>query len=159
MLDRVLSAKLREYAPSNAVEQDNVLQEMMQHYVLTSLSRAGLFAEAIFHGGTCLRIVNGINRFSEDLDFLLKRPAPAFRWQGYLESAGRPTVPPAARAGSPQVLGCGVLSAPCEQNGGIHPMKSNRIFYPLPSTTYGFIYEVIGEGRIVEWGMEMRAGK
>ncbi|MBM4164532.1 MAG: nucleotidyl transferase AbiEii/AbiGii toxin family protein [Lentisphaerae bacterium] len=89
MLDRVLSAKLREYAPSNAVEQDNVLQEMMQHYVLTSLSRAGLFAEAIFHGGTCLRIVNGINRFSEDLDFLLKRPAPAFRWQGYLESVRR----------------------------------------------------------------------
>ncbi|MFA7173703.1 MAG: nucleotidyl transferase AbiEii/AbiGii toxin family protein [Kiritimatiellia bacterium] len=86
MLDNVLSAKLREYAPTNAVEQDNVLQEMMQHYVLASLSRAGFFADAIFHGGTCLRIVNGINRFSEDLDFLLKRPDPFFRWQSYLEA-------------------------------------------------------------------------
>lgn len=86
MLDKVLSAKLGEYAPTNAVEQDNVLQELMQHYVLASLSRAGLFTEAMFHGGTCLRIVNGINRFSEDLDFLLKRPDPDFRWQGYLDA-------------------------------------------------------------------------
>ena len=86
MLGRVLSAKLREYAPANAVEQDNVLQEVMQHYVLASLARAGLFTDAIFHGGTCLRIVNQISRFSEDLDFLLKRPDPGFRWQGYLKA-------------------------------------------------------------------------
>jgi predicted nucleotidyltransferase component of viral defense system len=86
MLDRVLSARLRDYAPASAVEQENVLQELMQHYVLTSLSRAGLFAEAMFHGGTCLRIVHAMNRFSEDLDFLLKEPSPSFRWQRYLES-------------------------------------------------------------------------
>lgn len=86
MMDKVVAAKLREYAPSNAMEQDNVLQEMMQHYVLAALARAGLFKEAIFHGGTCLRIVNGINRFSEDLDFLLKQPDPGFRWQPYLEA-------------------------------------------------------------------------
>ena len=86
MLDRVLSARIRDYAPANVVEQENVLQELMQHYVLSSLSRAGLFAKAMFHGGTCLRIVCGLNRFSEDLDFLLKHPDPLFRWQGYLES-------------------------------------------------------------------------
>jgi predicted nucleotidyltransferase component of viral defense system len=86
MLDKVLSAKIREYAPANPIEQEHVLQELMQHYVLSSLSRAGLFAEAMFHGGTCLRIVYGMNRFSEDLDFLLKQPNPDFRWQGYLES-------------------------------------------------------------------------
>jgi len=86
MLDRVLSARLRDYAPASAVEQENVLQELMQHYVLTSLSRAGLFAEAMFHGDTCLRIVHAMNRFSEDLDFLLKEPSPSFRWQRYLES-------------------------------------------------------------------------
>jgi len=86
MLDSVLSARLRDYAPSNPVEQENVLQELMQHYVLSSLSRAGLFAEALFHGGTCLRIVYAMNRFSEDLDFLLKQPNPNFRWQQYLES-------------------------------------------------------------------------
>lgn len=86
MLDKVLNMKLREYAPSNAVEQENVLQELLQHYVLASLSRANLFSKAIFHGGTCLRIVNGLNRFSEDLDFLLKRPDPTFHWRPYLEA-------------------------------------------------------------------------
>lgn len=86
MLDRVLNAKIREYAPANPIEQENVLQELMQHYVLSSLSRAGLFAEAMFQGGTCLRIVYGMNRFSEDLDFLLKRPNPEFHWQSYLEA-------------------------------------------------------------------------
>lgn len=86
MLDRVLNVRIRDYAPTNPVEQENVLQEIMQHYVLASLARAGFFKEAMFHGGTCLRIVCGMNRFSEDLDFLLKQPDPAFRWQGYLEA-------------------------------------------------------------------------
>jgi len=86
MLDKVLSAKIRDYAPTNPVDQENVLQELMQHYVLSSLARASLFAQAMFHGGTCLRIVYGMNRFSEDLDFLLKQPDPRFRWQGYLAS-------------------------------------------------------------------------
>jgi len=86
MLARVLSARLLEYAPATAMDQENVLQELMQHYVLASLSRAGLFTDAMFHGGTCLRIVHAMNRFSEDLDFLLKRVNPDFRWQGYLES-------------------------------------------------------------------------
>jgi predicted nucleotidyltransferase component of viral defense system len=61
MLDRVLNARLRDYAPANPIEQENVLQELMQHYVLSSLSRAGLFVEAMFHGGTCLRVVYGMN--------------------------------------------------------------------------------------------------
>ena len=29
----------------------------------------------VFHGGTALRIIHGLNRFSEDLDFHLKKPA------------------------------------------------------------------------------------
>ena len=78
MFHDVIAAKLGEYDLGNAVEQENALQELMQHYILASLSRAGLFAEAMFHGGTCLRIVYGINRFSQDLDFLLKKPNPHF---------------------------------------------------------------------------------
>ena len=74
MLSDVLQARIREYAPANAIEQENVLAELMQHYVLASLSRSGLFSTAMFHGGTCLRICHGMNRFSEDLDFLLKQP-------------------------------------------------------------------------------------
>ncbi len=89
MIADVLNARIREYAPASALEQENVLQELMQHYVLASLSRAGMFSEAIFHGGTCLRIIHGMSRFSEDLDFLLKWPDPGFRWKKYLEAVDR----------------------------------------------------------------------
>ncbi len=85
MIEDMLSARIGDYAPTNALEQENVLQELMQHFVLAGLSRAGLFSEAAFHGGTCLRILFGMNRFSEDLDFLLKRPSPDFVWAPYLE--------------------------------------------------------------------------
>ena len=74
MFPESVAARIRELAPGDAVEQENVLQEIVQQYILASLSRAGLFTEAIFHGGTCLRIVHAINRFSQDLDFLLKNP-------------------------------------------------------------------------------------
>lgn len=85
MIGDVLRNRIKEYAPSNALEQENVLQELMQHYVLASLSRARLFSLAAFHGGTCLRILYGMNRFSEDLDFVLKEPDELFKWEPYLE--------------------------------------------------------------------------
>ena len=84
MLSDVLQARIREYAPANAIEQENMLAELMQHYVLASLSRSGLFSSAIFHGGTCLRICHGMNRFSEDLDFLLKQADREFAWEPHL---------------------------------------------------------------------------
>jgi predicted nucleotidyltransferase component of viral defense system len=89
MMEDVLRARIDELAPRDAAEQQNVLQETMQHYVLASLSRTGLFSEAIFHGGTCLRVVHRMQRFSEDLDFLLKTPDPGFRWQRYLDGVRR----------------------------------------------------------------------
>ncbi len=91
MIHRVLEEKIKEYTITTALDQENVLQEIVQHLVLASLSRAGLFskAQAIFHGGTCLRIVHGMNRFSEDLDFFLKRPDPGFSWRGYVEHVVR----------------------------------------------------------------------
>jgi len=89
MIPRVLEQRIREYTITNALDQENVLQEIVQEIVLASLSRAGLFSKdrAVFHGGTCLRIAYGMNRFSEDLDFFLRRPDPGFSWRTYLEQA------------------------------------------------------------------------
>ncbi|WP_320123070.1 nucleotidyl transferase AbiEii/AbiGii toxin family protein [uncultured Sphaerochaeta sp.] len=61
------------------------LREITQEAVLASLGRAGFFQEAIFQGGTCLRIFHGLNRFSEDLAFSLMDPNPNFAWQPYLK--------------------------------------------------------------------------
>jgi predicted nucleotidyltransferase component of viral defense system len=87
MIKQVLEEKIKEYSIASVIDQENVLQELVQQYVLASLSRAGFFSngQAVFHGGTCLRLVYGMNRFSEDLDFFLKRPDPDFQWQRYLD--------------------------------------------------------------------------
>ena len=85
MIGDTLSERVRDYAPATVIEQESVLQELLQHFVLASLSRAGFFSVGGFHGGTCLRILYGTGRFSEDLDFILKEPATDFRWGPFLE--------------------------------------------------------------------------
>ena len=85
MIGRILSDRLQERAPSNALEQENLLAELLQCFVLASLSRARFFSGACFHGGTCLRILYGMNRVSEDLDFLTREPDSGFDWAPYLD--------------------------------------------------------------------------
>lgn len=85
MIGEIISERVRDYAPVDALEQENVLVELLQHYVLAALARTRFFSRAGFHGGTCLHICYGMRRFSEDLDFLLKEPDPNFDWGRYIE--------------------------------------------------------------------------
>jgi predicted nucleotidyltransferase component of viral defense system len=85
MIRGILEEKLKDYTIQNTLDQENVLQELTHQYILASLARAGFFSEGVFHGGTCLRILFGMSRFSEDLDFFLKEPDRNFRWDRYLE--------------------------------------------------------------------------
>jgi predicted nucleotidyltransferase component of viral defense system len=84
MIEGLIEARVRELQPTNPVEQENSIQEVMQAFVLASLARHGFFSHAAFQGGTCLRMLYGMSRFSEDLDFLLRKPKARFRWQPYL---------------------------------------------------------------------------
>lgn len=84
MIETLLNEKLQTYRPVDAVEQELVLTEMMQHFVLVALAQAGFFSVAEFHGGTYLRLIHGLDRFSEDLDFVLQAPDSKFSWSGYL---------------------------------------------------------------------------
>ena len=68
------------------LEQENALKEIAQELALMALSRSGFFKLAAFQGGTCLRILHGLNRFSEDLDFILEKPDPHFNWDPYIKS-------------------------------------------------------------------------
>ncbi len=89
MIEKILEERIREYAPHNEIEQENVLLESMQFLVLSALAKADFFKDAVFHGGTSLRMLHGLKRFSEDLDFLLKAPNPAFDLGGYLDRVAR----------------------------------------------------------------------
>jgi predicted nucleotidyltransferase component of viral defense system len=59
------------------------LREIVQEIVLYALSDAGFFNHAVFYGGTALRILYGLPRFSEDLDFSLLKPDPTFDLSKY----------------------------------------------------------------------------
>ena len=83
--ERMLRERVETYGPGNSLDQENVIVECLQSFVLVHLAGAGLFGSAMFHGGTCLRIIHRLPRFSEDLDFLLKRPEPKFQWRPYLD--------------------------------------------------------------------------
>ncbi len=49
----------------------NHMREQLQRIMLVALHDAGAFKNMAFVGGTCLRIVHGLRRYSEDLDFSL----------------------------------------------------------------------------------------
>lgn len=46
-----------------------LLREYLQHKILQIVFESEFATKLVFMGGTCLRIVHGNNRFSEDLDF------------------------------------------------------------------------------------------
>lgn len=49
----------------------NLVREYLQKYILYILYRKKIYKELVFTGGTCLRLLYGLKRFSEDLDFSL----------------------------------------------------------------------------------------
>ena len=77
-LNTLVLRRLATYTAKTDVAQINAAKEIIQELALFGLSRNGLFKVAAFHGGTCLRIFYGLERFSEDLDFVLIRADPAF---------------------------------------------------------------------------------
>jgi len=58
----------------------------LHQIVLLGLYRVGFFDHAVFYGGTALRILYGLDRFSEDLDFSLLRADKSFDLGVYKKS-------------------------------------------------------------------------
>jgi hypothetical protein len=63
----------------------SVVREYLQARVLQSLQEAGVMVPLAFHGGTALRFLYNIPRYSEDLDFALERQPELYDFQGYLQ--------------------------------------------------------------------------
>ena len=70
----------------DVLHASNLVKEGLQEIILQSLSETGFFDHALFHGGTCLRILHGLDRFSEDLDFTLREKNLDFDLEPYLDS-------------------------------------------------------------------------
>ncbi len=83
---RIVQDRLNQYQPKNQFEEENAIREITQEIALSGLARTGFFKVASFQGGTCLRVLYGLNRFSEDLDFSLIKPNLSFDWGPYLKA-------------------------------------------------------------------------
>jgi len=83
-MNNAIETMLNKYNPQNNEERENAIKEIIQEIALAGLSRAGFFNKAAFYGGTCLRIIHGLNRFSEDLDFALVEKDHEFKLDDYL---------------------------------------------------------------------------
>ncbi|MBK8163553.1 MAG: nucleotidyl transferase AbiEii/AbiGii toxin family protein [Gammaproteobacteria bacterium] len=81
----LIQRRLNDYQAASPVEEDQAIKEILQEIALYALWRAGFFEVAAFQGGTSLRILHKLPRFSEDLDFILKVPDPDFEWIAYLQ--------------------------------------------------------------------------
>lgn len=56
------------------VERANIARQYVQRQVLAALSGAAAFTSIAFVGGTCLRFLHDLKRYSEDLDFSVENP-------------------------------------------------------------------------------------
>ncbi|MCE1225010.1 MAG: nucleotidyl transferase AbiEii/AbiGii toxin family protein [Geobacteraceae bacterium] len=74
---------LAKYQPQSLDDTMRALREIIQETALLGLWRARFFEHAAFYGGTALRILHGLDRFSEDLDFSLLQPDPQFSLQRF----------------------------------------------------------------------------
>jgi predicted nucleotidyltransferase component of viral defense system len=82
----IIQQRLDSYKATNAIQEEQAAKEVIQEIALYALWRSGFFDIAAFQGGTSLRILHGLPRFSEDLDFMLKSPDPDFDWNRYLRA-------------------------------------------------------------------------
>ncbi|MBS3903869.1 MAG: nucleotidyl transferase AbiEii/AbiGii toxin family protein [Simkania sp.] len=82
----MIDSLLKNYTLKSKNDYENAIQEIMQEISLLGLWRAKFFEHAAFYGGTSLRILYGLNRFSEDLDFSLLKPDPTFNLLPFLKA-------------------------------------------------------------------------
>ncbi len=85
-MNPILENRLKQYTLQSKQDELNALKEIFQEIALAALSRTDFFKYAAFQGGTCLRILYGLPRFSEDLDFILLKKNPNFQWSLFLKT-------------------------------------------------------------------------
>jgi predicted nucleotidyltransferase component of viral defense system len=81
-------SRLVKSADSN-LQGKNLVREYLQAYILRILQTSGAMIPLAFHGGTALRFLHAIPRYSEDLDFALERSVDDYDFRSYLLSIQR----------------------------------------------------------------------
>lgn len=85
-MNQVIDQMLEKYKLQSTEDYQLALREILQEIILLGLDRANFFEKAAFYGGTSLRILYGLDRFSEDLDFTLLKPDKSFKLDKYFSA-------------------------------------------------------------------------
>lgn len=85
-MNSLIKSILPDPVPKTTAGMINAVREIMQSLALLGLWRAKFFEHAAFYGGTSLRILYGLDRFSEDLDFSLLKPSSDFNFSIYTDA-------------------------------------------------------------------------
>lgn len=84
-MQEAIKSMLNKYNCKNMNDYTDALREILQEIALLGLWRGKFFEKAAFYGGTSLRILYDLDRFSEDMDFSLLTPMEEFDLSGYGE--------------------------------------------------------------------------
>lgn len=88
-MNNLLKQLISKPLPESENELLKLLRESLQSLALLGLWRTNFFEHAAFYGGTALRILYSLDRFSEDLDFSLLKPNADFTFEKYRDSIVR----------------------------------------------------------------------
>jgi predicted nucleotidyltransferase component of viral defense system len=75
---------IARHRPDTPADHIRALGDVLQELALLGLWRSKFYEHAAFYGGTALRVLHGLDRFSEDLDFSLLAPNPTFDLARYM---------------------------------------------------------------------------
>ncbi len=71
---------------ASPLEKRNLTREYLQALILQSLQRSGAMTSLAFHGGTALRFLYSLPRYSEDLDFAFEINKGRYDFRAYLHA-------------------------------------------------------------------------
>ncbi len=83
-MHEALAQMIAKYECQRLEDTVRALREIMQEIALLGLWRSKFFENAAFYGGTAMRVLYRLDRFSEDLDFSLLKPIKDFDISKYL---------------------------------------------------------------------------
>jgi predicted nucleotidyltransferase component of viral defense system len=85
-MNDAIKIMLSRYNCKSTADYENALKEIIQEITLLGLWRSKYFEKAAFYGGSALRILYGLDRFSEDLDFSLLKKNKNFSLNKYCKA-------------------------------------------------------------------------
>ncbi len=88
-MNEAIQQMIERHACRTRDDYVNALREIFQQIALLGLWRSKFFEHAAFYGGTALRVLYGLDRYSEDLDFSLLAPDKEFSLGAYGDALRR----------------------------------------------------------------------